>query len=159
MDTVLRGLDFMFDYVNDMLVSSSSEEEHVQHLRTLFQRLSDHGLVVKPAKCMFRQTWVDVLSHSISALGIHPHITRIEAVRTFQVPLTRRTFCMIVVCIALTSKYLITSAEAQRQQLPFCSLFAIFLLPFCSLLLPRMCIYSTSHDKSKGISPNCQRSI
>ena len=69
MDNVLRGLD--------ILVSSSSEEEHLQDLRTLFQRLSEHGLLINPVKCVFQKKEVDFLSHSISAEGIRPNITRI----------------------------------------------------------------------------------
>jgi hypothetical protein len=39
MDEVLRGLDFRFAYLNDILVFSRSPEEHEQHLRALFSRL------------------------------------------------------------------------------------------------------------------------
>jgi hypothetical protein len=39
MDQVLRGLDFCFVYLDDILIASSSEAEHVQHLAEVFQRL------------------------------------------------------------------------------------------------------------------------
>jgi len=83
---VCRDLDFVCVYLDDILVASSSLAEHLQHLQTLFQHLSDHGLVINPAKCEFRKSEVNFLSHTISAAGIRPHITRVEAVCTFPVP-------------------------------------------------------------------------
>jgi hypothetical protein len=35
-DDILRGLDFYFSYVDDILVSSRSLEDHERHLRTIF---------------------------------------------------------------------------------------------------------------------------
>jgi hypothetical protein len=47
MDRVLSGLDFIFVYLDDVIIASHSEEEHLQHLGILFQRLSDASLVMK----------------------------------------------------------------------------------------------------------------
>ena len=52
-DTVCQGLDFVFVYVDDILVASKDAEEHERHLRQLFQRLQEHGLVINVAKCQF----------------------------------------------------------------------------------------------------------
>jgi len=38
---VLRNLDFCYAYIDDILVASKSEEEHLQHLRILFKRLQE----------------------------------------------------------------------------------------------------------------------
>jgi len=51
MDSVLWDLPFLFVYLDDILVASTSKVEHLFHLRTLFERLSQHGLIVDPAKC------------------------------------------------------------------------------------------------------------
>ncbi|XP_067209947.1 uncharacterized protein [Linepithema humile] len=49
MDIVLRGLDFTYCYIDDVLIASRDQEEHVQHLREVFARLSEHGLVTARA--------------------------------------------------------------------------------------------------------------
>ncbi|XP_064470197.1 uncharacterized protein LOC135384946 [Ornithodoros turicata] len=49
-DFVTRGLPFMFAYIDDLLVASSTAEEHAQHHRLLFSRLADHGIVVNVQK-------------------------------------------------------------------------------------------------------------
>ncbi|GAB1609921.1 uncharacterized protein LOC115213179, partial [Argonauta hians] len=53
MDNVLRGLDFVFVYIDDVLIASRSVSEHEAHLELLFQRLSEFGIVVNPNKCVF----------------------------------------------------------------------------------------------------------
>jgi hypothetical protein len=54
MDDILRGLDFCFAYLDHILVFSQSPEEHEDHLRTLFSQLQRYGIVINPAKCVFR---------------------------------------------------------------------------------------------------------
>lgn len=49
MDSVLCNLPFVFMYLDDILVASSSAEEHLSHLHQLFLRLREHGLIVNPA--------------------------------------------------------------------------------------------------------------
>ena len=53
MDTVCNGLGFVFVYLDDILVRSTSAEQHMLHLREVFHRLSSHGLVVNVSKCQF----------------------------------------------------------------------------------------------------------
>lgn len=50
---VLRGLDFTFTYIDDILVASESEEEHKEHLRFVFERLRQSNLAINIAKCHF----------------------------------------------------------------------------------------------------------
>jgi hypothetical protein len=50
MDRVLSGLDFIFIYLNDVIIASRSEEEH---LPILFQRLNEAYLVINSEKCVF----------------------------------------------------------------------------------------------------------
>jgi len=42
MDEVLRDFEFCYAYIDDILVASSSEEEHRDHLRALFERLREY---------------------------------------------------------------------------------------------------------------------
>jgi hypothetical protein len=45
-DKVLRGFNFCYVYIGDILIASSSHEEHLNQLRTLFQRLEKYGVGV-----------------------------------------------------------------------------------------------------------------
>jgi cleavage and polyadenylation specificity factor subunit 1 len=72
MDDILRGLDFCFAYLDDILVFSRSREEHEQHLRALFDRLQRYGILINPAKCVFRAPEVTFLSYKVSTEGSQP---------------------------------------------------------------------------------------
>ena len=56
MDTVCNGLDFVFMYLDDILVSSTSAEQHLLHIREVLHRLTTHGLVINVSKCQFGAT-------------------------------------------------------------------------------------------------------
>ncbi len=88
MDTVCQGLDFVFVYIDDILVASRNAAEHKVHLRQLFQRLHDYGLVVNVAKCQFGRAVIDFLGHRITQHGATPLPDKVEAISRFKQPLT-----------------------------------------------------------------------
>ncbi len=47
-DQVLRGLTFCYAYIDDVLVASTSPEEHLRHLQLVFERLQHYGIIIKP---------------------------------------------------------------------------------------------------------------
>ena len=71
MDIVLSALDSAFDFVDDILISSSSPEEHLDDLRALFTRLAEHGFVINPVKYVFGQPELSFLSHTVQQEFVH----------------------------------------------------------------------------------------
>ena len=53
MDQVLRDLPFAYTNIDDVLLASSSPEEHKRHLRAVLKRFSEHEIVINPSKCEF----------------------------------------------------------------------------------------------------------
>ena len=86
MDTVCGSLDFVFVYIDDILVASRTKEQHHSHLRELFERLKEFGLVVNKAKCYFGQESLEFLGHKISSTGIEPLPKKVEVIRNFPCP-------------------------------------------------------------------------
>ena len=79
MDEVCRGLEeFLFVYIDDILIASSNAKEHRRHLRLLFQRLAKYGLIVNVAKCVFGVDAIDFLGHRVTA---QPLPERVEAIQ------------------------------------------------------------------------------
>ncbi|KAA3680361.1 uncharacterized protein DEA37_0000230 [Paragonimus westermani] len=76
---VFRGLDGVYPYLDYILVAGSSQEEHCIHLRSLFPRLSHHGVTIHLAKCSFGAFRVASLGHSVSASGIEPFPDKVQA--------------------------------------------------------------------------------
>ena len=65
-DHVLRGFDFVFAYIDDLLVASCNDVEHCHHLALIFECLSMFGVMLNPSKCCFGRTAIDFLGHEIS---------------------------------------------------------------------------------------------
>lgn len=65
---VLRDMlnHFVLVYLNDILIFSSSMEEHTQHVRLLLQRLLENKLYVTPEKCEFHTTSVSFQGHIVA---------------------------------------------------------------------------------------------
>ena len=70
---VLKGLHkFAVTYLDDIIIFSKDEEEHLEHLRIIFQRLKEASLKFKRSKCDFMKTQIQYLGHLISSDGIQP---------------------------------------------------------------------------------------
>jgi hypothetical protein len=67
MDDILRGLDFCFAYLDDILIFPHSLQEHQLHLQTLFNQLQQYGILINSAKCVFRASDVTFLSYKVPA--------------------------------------------------------------------------------------------
>ena len=85
-DEVLRDLDFCYAYIDDILVVSTWEEEHEQHLRTLFQRFNEYGVLLNTPKCVFGATEVTFLGYAVSAAGTQPLEEKVAAIDRFHEP-------------------------------------------------------------------------
>jgi hypothetical protein len=72
MEDVLRGLDFCFAYLDDILIFSRSLEEHEQHLGALFDRLRKYGILINRMKCVFRAREITFLGYKVSTVGSQP---------------------------------------------------------------------------------------
>ena len=88
MECVLRGLNWRIAliYLDDVLVYSRTFDEHLQHLRLVFDRFREAGLKLKPKKCFFGQKHVKFLGHVISPEGVQPDPAKIEAIKKYPVP-------------------------------------------------------------------------
>ena len=86
MDNVIRDCSFAYVYLDDILVASSSIDEHRQHLRQLFRKLADYGLVVNPQKCVFGQYSLEFLGHYVTSSGVQRLQSRVESITDFPRP-------------------------------------------------------------------------
>jgi len=80
MDALLQGIPNTICYLNDILVTSKTDKEHLQNLEEVFKRLQQNGLQVKPEKCKFMKPSVEYLGHRIDASGIHTTTQKVEAI-------------------------------------------------------------------------------
>ena len=87
-DEITRGLDFVFAYIDHFLIASETEEQHHEHLRILFERLNDYGVVINPVKCEFGVNEITILGYTVNANGIKPLAERVDAIVEVPLPET-----------------------------------------------------------------------
>lgn len=85
-DTVLRGLDFCYAYLDDILVASKDKIEHKEHVKQLSTRLNQYGTVIKPSKCVFAAKEVKFLGYTVNAKGTKPLTDKVRAIIDFPKP-------------------------------------------------------------------------
>ena len=88
MNELFGHLPFVYAYIDDILVFSTSKTEHIDHLKQVFEILYKNGLKISPEKCAFLKSSVDFLGHSISPTGIKPHPKNCETVHNIEPPTT-----------------------------------------------------------------------
>nr|VZH97907.1 unnamed protein product [Spirometra erinaceieuropaei] len=89
-DHVLRGLPFVYACIDDLLVASRNEEEHKDHLALVFDRLDKFGVVINPSKCVFGVPSLEFLDHQVDSEGLRLLPSKVEAVRNFPPPTSKR---------------------------------------------------------------------
>jgi hypothetical protein len=77
---------FVVVFIDDILIFSKNEEEHVEHLRIVLQRLRDHKLYAKFSKCEFWLDSVKFLGHTISNEGISVDPSNVQEVMDWKPP-------------------------------------------------------------------------
>ncbi len=86
LENVLQNIPGVVNYLDDILISGKSEEEHLLALEEVLKRLANSGLRVKMKKCEFMKPYVDYLGHRIDAEGLHPLPDKVEAIHNAPSP-------------------------------------------------------------------------
>lgn len=112
-DEVCRGLHFVFVYIDDVCVFSKSEEEHLEHLKILFERFKKYGIFINPSKCVFGQTEIDFLGHHVTPDGIKPLTEKVDVIKSFPLPKTIKELRRFLAMLNFYRKFLPHGAQLQ----------------------------------------------
>ena len=87
-EKVLVGLtwEICVPYLDDIIMFSSTPEEHLQRLQLVLERFLAHNLKINPDKCDFFRMKVQFFGHIVSKDGLEVDPSKIEAVHKFPVP-------------------------------------------------------------------------
>ena len=78
---VLQGCsDFTMAYLDDIIIFSKNEAEHLKHIEIIFQKLKEAGLKLKESKCDFFKKEIHYLGHLISDKGIYPLPEKLDTI-------------------------------------------------------------------------------
>eukprot|EP00731_Ephydatia_muelleri_P005611 Em0002g1787a len=88
MDVVLSGLQWTscLVYLDDIIVMGRTFEEHLSNLDSVFARIREAGMKIKPAKCFFLRERVQYLGHIVSKDGIEADPDKLRKVQCWPTP-------------------------------------------------------------------------
>ncbi|KAL5494291.1 hypothetical protein EMCRGX_G015592 [Ephydatia muelleri] len=91
MDRILKGCeDFAAAYLDDVVIYSISWQEHLRQLEEVLSRIRRAGLTIKASKCQMGMEECLYLGHTVGSGVVRPEVDKLEAVRLFPVPKTKR---------------------------------------------------------------------
>ena len=85
-DSLLQGIPHTIVYLDDILITGKTQDEHCRNLETVLSRLTQAGLRLKRNKCVFFQKEVAYLGHKIDKQGIYPNGEKVRAIQNAPEP-------------------------------------------------------------------------
>ena len=88
MNDILRPIkkQFALVYLDDVIIFSKTIEDHIKHIKYVFQLLRQEGLKIKLEKCAFLQKEVEYLGHIVTEDGIKPDPKKQQAIHNYPTP-------------------------------------------------------------------------
>lgn len=92
MDNILRGLqnEICLVYLDDIVIFSTSLQEHITRLRQVFTRLRESNFKIQMDKSEFLKKEVQYLGHVVTTEGVKPNPDKVSAIKKFPIPKTQK---------------------------------------------------------------------
>ena len=138
MSSVLTGCEnFACSFVDDIVVYSDNYDEHLSHLNTVLQKISDAGLTVKAKKCKFAENQVKFLGFVVGNGTVETDPAKVESIVNFPKPVTKREVRSF---LGLVNFY--------RKFVPALSIVSIPLLDCIKKFAPNFVVYTKDVEDS-----------
>lgn len=113
LDEVLRDLDFVYVYIDDIMIASETEEEHEEHLRLVFERLEKYGLVINVTKSVFGVDEIEFLGYTVNSTGVKPPVSKVQDISNYKQPQTVKSLRRFLGMINFYRRFLSNAADLQ----------------------------------------------
>ncbi|KAL0730557.1 hypothetical protein Bca4012_026650 [Brassica carinata] len=98
-------------YIDDMLVKSLDEHDHIAHLEECFARLNQHNMKLNPAKCRFAVASGEFLGYLVTYRGIEANPKQIDALIDMASPRTKREVQRLTGRVAALNRFISHSTD------------------------------------------------
>ena len=106
MTSILKDLNFAIAYLDDIIIFSKTPQEHLSHIRMVFEKLKSAKLSMKRSKCNFFSKEIQYLGHILSATGIRPLPSKTHAIQHMQPPTTPKQVRAFVELVRYYRKFI-----------------------------------------------------
>ena len=117
---IIQGLEGIYAYLDDIVVTGDTWDEHHERLGMVFQRLQEACLIINLSKTSFCQATLTYLGHIVGNGTIRPKAANVEAILKYPVPTSKKSLRRF---LGMTSYYR-----------TFCRNFSSVALPLTNLL-------------------------
>ena len=114
MTGVLKDLPFAMAYLDDIIIYSSIPEEHLQHIKTVFEKLRHAKLSMKLSKCHFFTKEIQYLGHILGMEGIKPVPAKTEAIKAMHPPVNLKQVCAFLGLVGYYRKFIKNFAKIAK---------------------------------------------
>ena len=105
-ESLLQGIEGVVVYLDDILITGSTEGKHLEPLEEVLSRPDKVKLRVKSKKCEFLKTSVTYFGYRIDATGLHPLPDKVQAINDVPAPQSVKEFKSYLGMLTYYSKFL-----------------------------------------------------
>ena len=106
MTQVLQGIAGVVYFIDDILITGRTRQEHESNLKQVLNRLQQYGLRLNKSKCHFFQHELEFLGHIVSHDGIRPTDSRIKAIQEAPAPTNKQQLQSFLGLMTYNAKFL-----------------------------------------------------
>ena len=115
-DKVLMGCSkFTMGYLDDIIIFSNNEVDHLRHIEEIFNRLEWFGLKMKREKCYFFKKHIQYLGHLIAEDGFTPLPEKLESIQNMLKPRTPKEVKQFLGLIGYYKKFISRFSDIARS--------------------------------------------
>ena len=114
MNKVLDNCPFAMTYLDDIIIFSNTEEEHLAHIEEIFRRPEAADLKMKRSKCNFFKKHIHYLGHLISTYGIRPLKDKLDTILDMPAPCNSKEVKQFLSLGGYYRKFVPQSADLSR---------------------------------------------
>ena len=126
MTGILKDFPFAIAYLDDIIIFSKTPQEHLSHIRMVFEKLRAANLSMKKSKCNFFSKEIQYLGHILNTTGIHPLPSKTQAIQHTTPPTTPKQVRAFLGLVGYSRKFIREFARIAkpltlltRQQIKF----------------------------------------
>ena len=105
---------FAIAYLDDIIIFSTTAEEHLSHIKEVFEKLQTAKLSMKFSKCHFFTKEIQYLGHNLSTKGIQPLPSKTQAIQIMHPPNMPKQVCSFLGLVRYYRKFIKNFAKTAK---------------------------------------------